>query len=131
VLTVRTAGQVLDDAVIGSIEFGVAHLGIPLVVVLGHTNCGAVQATIEVVHGDEHVRGEVSMLIRAIEAAVLATPPNPDPDAFLAACVHEQARRIALELPERSEVVADAVKAGKTRVVAATYDLQSGQIKEL
>jgi carbonic anhydrase len=130
-LTVRTAGEVLDDAVIGSIEFGVHHLHIPLVVVLGHSNCGAVQATIDVVKKHESARGEVSALIRAIEASVLATPENDDAEAFLAACVDEQARRMALELHERSEVVADAVEAGKTRVIAATYDLQSGKIKEL
>ena len=130
-LTVRTAGEVLDDAVIGSIEFGVHHLHIPLVVVLGHSNCGAVQATIDVVKGDEKVHGEVSMLVRAIEAAVLATPEKDDAEAFLAACVDEQARRMAMELPERSEVVDAAIKAGRTRVIAATYDLQSGKIKEL
>lgn len=130
-LTVRTAGEVLDEAVIGSIEYGVHHLNIPLVVVLGHSNCGAVQATIDVVKGDQKVHGEVSALVRAIEASVLATPENDDKDKFLAACVDEQARRMAVELPERSEVVDAAILAGKTRVIAATYDLQSGKVKEL
>ena len=126
-LIARTAGEVLDEAVIGSVEYGVAHLGIPLVVVLGHADCGAVKATIEAVRGEGHARGDVAALVHAIEPAVRATRADEDPERYLAACVAEQARRVARSLAERSELIERAVKQQKTRVVSATYDLRSGR----
>ncbi len=95
IFTIRAAGEVLDCSVIGSIEYAVEHLHVPLVVVLGHANCGAVSATIDVVRGKGHVTGDISTLVRTIEPAVRATAPNKDERKFLAACVAEQALRTA------------------------------------
>ncbi|MDO9378172.1 MAG: carbonic anhydrase [Nocardioidaceae bacterium] len=127
---VRSAGEVLDDAVIGSIEYAVEHLGIALVVVLGHADCGAVGATVDVVRGDAEATGFVSSLVRSIEPAVLTTPEDDDDVAFRAACVAEQARRTAAILQERSVVVRDAVGRG-ARVVGATYALADGRVSWL
>ncbi|TDV37570.1 carbonic anhydrase [Actinophytocola oryzae] len=128
---IRAAGEVLDTAVIGSIEYAVEHLSVPLVVVLGHESCGAVGATIDVVQHGTAVSGDISTLVRAIEPAVRATPPNPDAPEFLAACVAEQARRAAKYLQERSNIVSDAVAHHGVRVVSATYELRTGAVTRL
>ncbi|MFI7680906.1 carbonic anhydrase [Actinophytocola sp. NPDC049390] len=123
--TVRAVGEVLDDAVVGSVEYAVEHLHVPLVVVLGHSGCGAVKAAIDLVGGTSEVTGSVDTVARAIEATVRATPPNPDGTAFLAACVRNQTIRVADELTRRSHTVA----AVRPRIVTAVYDLRSGLVK--
>jgi carbonic anhydrase len=123
--TVRAVGEVLDDAVVGSIEYAVEHLHVPLVVVLGHSGCGAVRAAIDLVAGRSEVTGSVDTVARAIEATVRATPPNPDGPAFLAACVRNQTTQVADELIRRSHAVATV----RPRVVTAVYDLRSGLVR--
>ncbi len=122
--TVRAVGEVLDDAVVGSIEYAVEHLHVPLVVVLGHSGCGAVKAAIDLVRGTSEVTGSVDTVARAIEATVRATPPDQDGTAFLAACVRNQTTRVAGELTRRSHAVA----AARPRIVTAVYDLRSGLV---
>jgi carbonic anhydrase len=128
---IRSAGEVLDTAVIGSIEYAVEHLAVPLVVVLGHESCGAVGATIDVVQNGAAVSGDIATLVRSVEPAVRATPPNPDAKAFLAACVAEQARRSAKYLQERSNIISDAVAHHGVKVVSATYELRTGAVTKL
>lgn len=128
---IRAAGEVLDTSVIGSIEYAVEHLSVPLIVVLGHESCGAVGATIDVVQHGTAVAGDVSTLVRSIEPAVRATPANPDAAAFLAACVAEQARRAAQYLKERSNIISDAVAHHGVKVVSATYELDTGAVTRL
>ena len=123
--TVRAVGEVLDDAVVGSIEYAVQHLHVPLVVVLGHSGCGAVKAAIDLVRGTSEVAGAVDTVARAIESTVRATPPVPDENAFLAACVRNQTTTVAAELTRRSHSIA----AVRPRVVTAVYDLRTGLVK--
>jgi carbonic anhydrase len=125
--TVRAVGEVLDDATVGSIEYAVAHLGVPLVVVLGHASCGAVRAAIDLVRGRGELTGAVSTVARAIEATVRATPPDPDEAAFVAACVRNQALRVCAELPDRSA----EIRRSQVAVVAAVYDLHTGLVRRL
>ncbi|AYY12964.1 carbonic anhydrase [Actinobacteria bacterium YIM 96077] len=129
--TVRSAGEVLDEAVLGSLEFGIEHLRTPLTVVLGHARCGAVTAAIDVVRGGPVPRGDVAALVQAIEPAVRSVPDDPDDDAFRAACIDEQTRRVAAALPHRSSIIREAIEHQETRVVAAVYDLASGLVHEL
>lgn len=132
VFTVRSAGEVLDDAVIGSLEYAVEHLGVRLIVVLGHESCGAVQAAVELVHGGGHApSGSMGALVRSIEATVLATPADDDPAAHLQACVAGQARRIADQLPERSALIHDAVRRRTVAVAPAIYDLDDYEVERL
>lgn len=123
--TVRAAGEVLDDAIVGSIEYAVEHLRVPLVVVLGHARCGAVQAAVDLVAGRGLITGSVNTIARAIEATVRATPPGP---AFLDECVRNQAKRVATELAERSPLLADAVSSRRVDIRSAVYDLRTGRI---
>jgi carbonic anhydrase len=129
--TVRTVGEVLDDAVVGSIEYAVAHLNVPLVVVLGHAGCGAVKAAIELVNGSGEATGAVSTVARAIEATVRATPAEPSDAAFLAACVRNQARRVGAELTERSAALRESVRRRSVVISSAVYDLRTGEVRLL
>jgi carbonic anhydrase len=126
--TVRAVGEVLDDAVVGSIEYAAEHLHVPAVVVLGHAECGAVKAAIDLVRGTGEVTGSVGTVARAIEATVRATPPDPDEPRFVAACVRNQATRIAAELPLRSHAIRTAVEEHGLRIIVAVYDLASGLV---
>jgi carbonic anhydrase len=129
--TVRAIGEVLDDAILGSIEYAVEHLHVPLVVVLGHARCGAVRAAIDLVRGHGEITGAVNTVARAIEATVRSTPADPDDAAFLAACVRNQALRVRTELIERSVVMRDAVEHGRATIVSAIYDLRGGQVQRI
>jgi len=129
--TVRSAGETLDEMVIGSIEYGVEHLDIPLVLVLGHSGCGAVDATIGYVRGGEAPRGEIMAVVRAIEGTVRATPDHGDAGKFLAACVAVQCRRMASELLARSAILEHHVKERGVHVQSATYDLRTGTVDVL
>ncbi|NUT53553.1 MAG: carbonic anhydrase [Saccharothrix sp.] len=129
--TIRAAGEVLDNSVLGSVEYAVEHLGVPLVVVLGHAGCGAVSTAVDVVRGRHEVSGDVSVLVRAIEPAVLSTPPDPDEARFLAAAVDNQARRVASLLLERSVTLRAAARRHGVRVVAASYGLDTGEVTSL
>ncbi|MEU7526994.1 carbonic anhydrase [Saccharothrix sp. NPDC042600] len=129
--TIRAAGEVLDNSVLGSVEYAVEHLEVPLVVVLGHASCGAVSATIDVVRGRTEVSGDISTLVRAIEPAVLATPPDRDEKAFLARCVDNQAKRVAALMVERSVTIRTAVRHHGVKVVAASYQLDTGAVTRL
>ncbi|NGY65026.1 carbonic anhydrase [Lentzea sp. NEAU-D13] len=131
IFTIRAAGEVLDSSVIGSIEYAVEHLHVPLVVVLGHAGCGAVSATIDVVRGTSHVTGDISTLVRTIEPAVRATAPRADHREFLAACVAEQALRTTEVLQERSVIIRTAIAERALGLVAASYDLSSGRVVQL
>ncbi len=126
--TVRTAGEVLDESIIGSIEYAVAHLHVPLVVVLGHESCGAVTAAVDLVRSGHGGTGSISTLVRGIEASVLSTPPDDDPDAFLAACIVRQARRVVTQLRERSALIRDAVDSRRLGLVPAVYDLDEYRV---
>ncbi|WP_461118073.1 carbonic anhydrase [Saccharothrix stipae] len=129
--TIRAAGEVLDNSVLGSIEYAVEHLGVPLVVVLGHAKCGAVSATVDVVRGRSAVSGDVSVLVRSIEPAVLSTPADADEARFLAAAVDNQAKRVASLMLERSVTIRTAVQHHGVRVVAASYQLVTGEVARL
>jgi carbonic anhydrase len=114
---VRTAGNLVDKYALGSIEYAVEHLGVRLIVVLGHERCGAVKAAVS---GD-HASGNLAALVGAITKNRDAAP---DP---LDASVIENARAVT------SQIRAQAKLPPKTEVkfVAARYDLDSGEVTEI
>jgi carbonic anhydrase len=123
--TVRTAGQVLDEAVLGSIAFGAGELGIPLVVVLGHQSCGAVGATVDAVDAGEEAPGHIQALVEAISPAV--PPAGPDRTTRVAAAVDQNIRNIVAALRADADLH-EAVEHGAVTVVGARYDLDSGAV---
>ena len=116
---IRTAGNLVDDHALGSIEYGVAHLGARLVVVLGHQRCGAVKAALE----SDHAPGHIESLVRDIQPAVKAAKGKPG-DA-LSATVTENARQVAAQIKTKA-ALGDLAK--EVRIVYAVYDLDTGRI---
>ncbi len=118
VFVTRVAGNIVTPEIIGSLEYGVAVLGAPVLVVLGHGSCGAVSATIAA----KDVPGQISTLYRSIRPAV------DQAGSDLEAAIRANARIHARLLQEASTVIAGAVKQGRLKVVAAYYDLATGVV---
>ncbi len=120
---IRNAGQVISDSVIASVEYAVGVLGVPLVVVLAHDACGAVQAAIDLDAPDAkplppHIAGHIA----GIRPAVRAAPSRSPEDVGLTHLEHTVAALVA-----RSELIADAVADGTLAVVGANYRLAEGR----
>ena len=123
----RTAGQVVDEAVLGSIQYGVAELKIPLIVVLGHEKCGAVKATVEAVEKKSGKMGnDIDALVAAIKPVVRVAAKS-DPKDLVDAVVRLNAKTIVAALGKKP-VLADAVKAGSLKIIGARYDLDEGMV---
>ena len=126
---VRVAGNVVDDAVLASIEYSVLHLGSNLVMALGHERCGAVKATIEALSGhpsDEDKDTRIGALAALIKPAVEAVPASV-PDK-LDAAVALNAANAAAEIFAGSRPLRTRVLAGSLKIVAARYDLDDGTV---
>ncbi|WP_038167817.1 carbonic anhydrase [Verrucomicrobium sp. BvORR106] len=123
---VRVAGNVLNDELLGSIEYGVEHLGSPLIVVLGHERCGAVKAARETVAAKGEAPGHVQSLVKAIEPAVIATA-NADAETTAKANV----LNVVKALENSGPILKEKVAAGKVKVVGAHYDLDTGAVEFL
>jgi len=116
----RTAGNLVDDHALGSIEYAVAHLGARLIVVLGHSRCGAVMAALESDQAPAHLQSIVRDIQPAIEAA------KGKPGDALAAAITENARGVAAQIKDKA-ALGDLAK--EVRIVFAVYDLRSGEIE--
>ncbi len=125
---VRSAGNVVDEVGLASIEYAVEHLGASLLIVVGHSECGAVKA---VVHGGE-AKGHLPALLRhlepAVKAAKLRTPYLKD-EVLVERVVQENVRQTLLSLWERSEAVRSSAEGGKLTFAGGVYDLFTGTIE--
>lgn len=135
---VRVAGNVTDTMGLASLEYGVDHLGVPLIVVLGHTRCGAVDAAVaSATHAakpdDHHAPGEygnIEALVHAIEPAVrVAEREGGQP--LLDAAIRANVMQSMAQLSSRSQVLAREIGAGDIRVVGAIYNVETGAIEWL
>jgi carbonic anhydrase len=121
---VRNAGQIISDSVVGSLEYAVAVLEVPLILVLGHDACGAVQAAIDQAQPDAPaLPAHILSLIAPITPAVERVPTH-DPSEV----GREHLRDTVAELLEQSELISDAVAAGTLAVVGANYRLNEGRV---
>jgi carbonic anhydrase len=125
----RDAGNLVNVDTLGTIEYGAAVLGSPLVVILAHTACGAVKAACDVVTKNATYPGVIGRLIGPIVPAALAV--RNEPGDFANNAAKESAKRTAANLPTVSKIVSDAVGAGKVKIVAAIYDLETGVVNYL
>ena len=123
----RNAGNTADTDVLGTIEYGAEHLGSPLVVVIGHSNCGAVKAACEVAKTGEKLPGYIGLMVDSILPAAKAEKGKEGD--FVANVVRENARRTAAKIAKQSPVVKHLVHEGKVKVVYAVYDLDSGKVE--
>lgn len=125
---VRNAGQVISDSVVGSLEYAVAVLDVPLIVVLGHDECGAVRAAIDAEKPDATpLPPHIARLIAPIRPAVQRVPnDNGGPDILEVG--REHLRDTVGELLESSELISAAIAAGTLAVVGANYRLLEGRV---
>ncbi len=123
---VRTAGHVIDAAVLGSIEFGVAVLDVPLIVVLGHDSCGAVKATLAALDEGVVPGGYVRDIVERVIPSILLGRRDglSRVDEFEARHVIET----GAQLMARSTTIAEGVAAGTLAIVGATYHLADGRV---
>jgi len=123
---VRTAGHVIDSAVLGSIEYAVTVLDVPLIVVLGHDSCGAVQATLTALDDGVIPRGYVRDLVERIIPSVLAGRREglTQVDEFEARHVRET----AAQLLSRSTTILERISTGELAIAGATYRLADGRV---
>ncbi len=123
---VRVAGNFVDEHGLGSIEYAVASFGSPLVLILGHTGCGAIKATVEFVKSGTAQPPHIQSLIRAIEPAATATK---GPGDWVARATARNVTDTIDAIASRSPIVHAAIASGKLSTAAGIYDLHSGIVK--
>lgn len=125
----RNAGNLVDTGTLGTVEYGAAVLGSPLIVVLAHTGCGAVKAACDIVTKNATYPGAIGPMVDPILPSALAVRDNSGD--FTNNAAEESARRTAARLTASSTLIADLVASGKVKVVAGIYDLDSGVVTYL
>lgn len=123
---VRVAGNFANDDVIASLEYGVAMLNVPLIMVLGHGSCGAVDATINSVEGRVELPGHLPSLVKAIAPAVKAA--IPDAGGLLDNAIRENVLLNVQTLTTALPILSQAVEDRKLRIVGGIYNLSTGKV---
>jgi len=129
---IRVAGNIVAPSQIGSVEFAVDELGAKLVVVLGHTHCGAVQATIQQLEQPEavrlpHLRSIVDRISPVVEPLLEAA--GDQRDDLLDRAIRANVRAAASQLRHGSRILEEHVAAGEVLVVGAVYGLATGEVR--
>ncbi|MET3203409.1 MULTISPECIES: carbonic anhydrase [unclassified Arthrobacter] len=122
---VRTAGQVIDDAVLGSLEYSISVLGVPLIVVLGHDSCGAVIATKSAVDTGNMPVGFIRDLVERITPSVLTSMRNGEHE--INDMVVEHVKQTSQRLVDSSRVISAAIENGRAAVIGLSYSLAEGR----
>jgi carbonic anhydrase len=125
---VRVAGNVLTEAGTASLEYAAQFLGVPLILVLGHSNCGAVAAAIKSAEGGAPLPGHLPELIAKITPAVTATQSVPAAD-HLAAAIAENVRLTEQQTGTTTPVLSQMVASGKVKVAGGVYDIATGKVR--
>ena len=135
IFVVRVAGNVCDTDEIGSIEYGLAHVNTPVLVVLGHTQCGAVTAVTRAIQGHGHklernIPPLVDNIIPAVKRAI-AQHKDVHGDEIIPYAIEENVWQGVEDLFMKSPAVRNIVKEGKAKVVGAIYDVGTGKVEWL
>ena len=120
---VRVAGNIAGDAEIASLEYAAEHLHVPLVVVMGHTHCGAVSAAVE---GGE-LPGKLPSLVAALRPAV--DQAAHEPGDRIENAVRDNVIHVVNQLRAARPVLSELTAAGKLRIVGAVYALDTGKVE--
>jgi carbonic anhydrase len=126
----RVAGNYMNVDILASLEYGVEVLGAPLVMVLGHTNCGAVKAVLQYEKDRKALPGHLQMLLDAVSPGV-AEAIRKGPADQLDRAIEANARYNAQRLRQAHPVIAKAVEEKRVEVVSAIYELATGQVRLL
>jgi len=128
IFSARVAGNVLDDDILGSMEFGCKASGAKLIAVIGHSNCGAIKGAV-----DEVKLGKLSNLLGKIQPAIAKIPPDVSPRTsanlqFIDKIAEANVRLVMQQIRERSSVLREMLDQHQIAVVGGLYDLSTGEI---
>lgn len=127
IFTVRTAGQALDDNAVGSIEYAIEHLGAKLIVVMGHTACGAVKAAFGTLDGSSAGTPALDALVKDIHPRIAAFKDKKPSENF-----HQEswanAEGVARDLIRRSSLIGGKWEKGQIWIVPSLYNLGTGKV---
>ena len=124
---VRVAGNILEEEGLASLEYGAQFLGVPLIFVLGHSNCGAVDAAIKVMKDNATLPGHLPGLIEQIKPAVEAAQKT-QPTDLLSAAIAENVRQTVQHVTGAKPMLADMIAAGTVKVAGGVYDIATGRV---
>jgi carbonic anhydrase len=127
---VRVAGNIAEKSQVGSLEYGAGHLGIPLIIVLGHTKCGAVTAAVE----NGQVSVPIKTIINNIEPAVARARKSSGEIAeedLILKSITENVWQTIEDIFKISGKIRALVKTGKVKIVGAMYDIETGKVRPL
>lgn len=138
----RVAGNISNDDILGSIEFGIAEFQIPLIVVVGHSRCGAIVAAMDAIRANAQAPGHIGSLVEAIRPAVIATQEAENRSRLLGRsfsegfdsvdfAVRANAIHTANSIRSAQPIISEAVASGGVEVAAMTYSLDTGKIELL
>jgi carbonic anhydrase len=129
IFTARIAGNSIDDGTLGSTEYAVAVLGVKVVMILGHSDCGAIKAAIGVVtEGKTYPASKYGAIGDFVDLLTPAVKSLPADERTLARCVPANAIAQAQDLSRRGPIVAPAIAAGTIQVVAGVYNIANGAV---
>jgi carbonic anhydrase len=123
----RVAGNVMTMDLLASLEYGVQFLGSPMILVLGHSNCGAVDAALKVVKSNAQLPGHLPELITAIKPAAI-TGAKLAPNDMLNYAIADNVRRQVLRLKAAAPIVAKAYRDRKIDIAGGVYDIATGKV---
>ena len=124
---VRVAGNFVSQSLLASIEYGVAVLGAPLIMVLGHSACGAVSAAVQSMDAKGRLPGHIQELVNAVKPAAVRVR-NGDPASYLERAIKENARMQVEGLKSRPSLVQQMAQDKKIGLRSAVYDIASGKV---
>lgn len=128
IFVVRTAGEALDDNVIGSIEYAVDHLGSNLIVVMGHSSCGAVRAALASLDGADLGSPALNGLVADLKPHLQQyASKKPSEDVVEESTANVNG--VAHDLLARSQILRDAVASGEVKIARALYHLETGKVE--
>lgn len=124
--TIRTAGNVVDQFEIGSVEYGAEHLGAPLIVVMGHSNCGAVSAA---VNGE--AEGFIQNIIDEIAPSVAEAKKTETDESAISALAENLNIQNTIQKLRTSTILSHLESEGDIKIVGAKYDIEDGSVEFL
>lgn len=130
IFVVRVAGNFINTDGLASLEYGAVVLGIKMIVVLGHTSCGAIDATISSIQDQALPGGHLASLVNAIRPAVYDAMAT-DPTDLAIAATRQNARHGAEKLRTTAPILSELSKSGKLKSAAAIYDIATGKVSIL
>lgn len=127
----RLAGNYVTNDMLASLEYAVVILKSPLIMVLGHTGCGAVSAAVSAAESQAEIPGHIQNIVTAIMPAVRAAAAQPHEGDLLRAATKENIKQNVQRLTEATPIIRQAVREGRVKVVGGLYELKTGRVELL